>query len=119
MRDSIIVALGLTALPVVAFAADASPQLEVDTLMGKWLWAIGHENVDGYANCYWPDATDEMYDAKGQSSIVSGAAELRKRQQNWSDNIDFSTVDLRYPEPTRFLPGSGNVCVYSYGSVRK
>ena len=103
-----------TILPAGVFAAENSPQMEIDALVGKWLWAIAHEYVDGYANCYWPDATDEMYDAKGQSSIVIGSPALRQRQQEWFDNLDFSTLDLKYPEPTRFLPVTGDICVYSY-----
>jgi hypothetical protein len=110
----IILVLALVVFPIRTFAADSSPQLEIDALVGKWLWAIAHEYVDGYANCYWPDAINEMYDARGQSSVVVGVAALRKRQQEWSDNLDFSTIDTRYPEPTRFLPGSGDICVYSY-----
>jgi hypothetical protein len=47
--------LALLAAAVVYASADSPLQMEIDALMGKWQWALAHEYLDGYANCYWPD----------------------------------------------------------------
>ena len=95
-------------------AADSPMQMQVDALMAKWLWAIGHEYVDGYADCYWPDATVLSYDQAGQLTTLTGVKAIRQRQQDWSDQMDFSKIDLNWPEPTRFVPATGDVTVYVY-----
>lgn len=106
--------LSLLTCPVAFSSADASLQMEIDALMGKWMWALAHEYLDGYSNCYWPDATAETYDNMGQASLLSGIKAIRQRQQGWFDSNDFSKIDLNYPEPTRFLPSSGDIIVYLY-----
>ena len=106
-----VAALAAAAPPVMA---DNPPQMQIDALMAKWLWAIGHEYVEGYADCYWPDATVLTYDASGQVTTLTGVKAIRQRQQEWSDQTDFSKVDLAWPEPTRFVPSAGDVTVYVY-----
>jgi hypothetical protein len=107
-------ALALLAGAVVYARADSPLQMEIDALMGKWQWALAHEYLDGYANCYWPDATAETYDNMGQAFLLSGIKAIRQRQQGWFDTYDYSKIDLNYPEPTRFLPSSGDIIVYLY-----
>jgi hypothetical protein len=97
-----------------ALWAQSSRQIEADALIAKWLWSISHEYIDGYANCYWPEATIETYDNKGQSSLLTGVKAIRQRQQDWADKMDFSKVDVNYPDPTRFVPANGDIYVYSY-----
>jgi ketosteroid isomerase-like protein len=102
-----------TGVPL-ALSAAPSLQAQADALMQKWRTAISQEDVDGYAGCYWPDATNQAYDKKGQSTLLTGAKALRDRQQEWSNNLDFSTFNMTYPEPSRFVPASGDMCVYAY-----
>ncbi len=112
------VKLVLPAVLALSFSAalchgQSPAQMEADALVAKWLWAIGHEYVEGYANCYWPDATSDVFDKSGQHSVLDVKA-LRKRQQEWSDTMDFSKLDLNYPEPTRFVPTGEGLIVYVY-----
>lgn len=102
-----------TGVPLPLSAAP-SLQAQADALMQKWRTAISREDVDGYASCYWPDATNQIYDKKGQSTLLTGVKALRDRQQEWSNNLDFSTFNMAYPEPSRFIPASGDMCVYAY-----
>jgi hypothetical protein len=100
----------------VLLPLSAAPSLQVlaEALMQKWRTAISREDVDGYASCYWPDVTNQLYDKKGQSTLLTGVKALRDRQQEWSNNMDFSTFNMAYPEPSRFIPDSGDMCVYAY-----
>jgi hypothetical protein len=95
-------------------SAASSLQAPADALMQKWRTAISREDVDGYTSCYWPDATNQMYDTQGQSTLLTGVKALRDRQQEWSNNLDFSTFNMAYPEPSRFIPASGDMCAYAY-----
>lgn len=106
--------LALVAGGVTVVMADSQTQMQIDALMAKWLWAIGHEYVDGYAECYWPDATVVNYDVMGQLTTLTGAKAIRQRQQEWADQLDFSKVDLAWPEPTRFIPAAGDISVCMY-----
>ena len=100
----------------VPFVLSAAPSLQAqaDALMKKWRTAIGREDIDGYASCYWPDVTHEWYDAKGQPSLLAGVKALRDRQQEWANNMDFSTFNMDYPAPWRFFSDAGDMCMYAY-----
>ena len=115
MRTAFVLAcvIVLTAGGVAAAAADASLQTQIDALMTKWVWAIGHEYVDGYAECYWPEATAVTHDRAGQViATLAGVKAIRQRQQDWSDQMDMSKIDLA-GETTRFLPSDdGDIAMY-------
>jgi hypothetical protein len=116
VKKAIIVSLVLVLIcgGATAMWADPPTQVQVDALMAKWLWAIGHEYVDGYAECYWSDATVVGYDSMAQFTTLTGAKAIRQRQQEWSDQMDFSKMDLNWPEPTRFIASTGDISVCLY-----
>jgi hypothetical protein len=110
----LICVLAITGGSIGAFAAPSPVQKEIDALMAKWRWAISNEFVDEYIKCYWPEITDQAYDNQGQPSILTGLEAMRQRQQEWSDTLDMSKMDMNYPEPLRFIPASGDIVVYQY-----
>jgi hypothetical protein len=116
VKKTILVSLVLVLACSGAAATWAEPptQVQVDALMAKWLWAIGHEYLDGYADCYWPDATVVGYDAAGRFMTLADAKAIRQRQQEWSDQMDYSKIDLSWPEPTRFSASTGDISVCLY-----
>lgn len=116
MKKAILLAwiIALAAGGITVVMADSPMQVQIDALMAKWLWAISHEYVDGYAECYWPEATVVSYDVTGQLTTLTNAKAIRQRQQEWADTIDFSTMDLNWPEPTRFIPAVGDISVCMY-----
>lgn len=50
----------------------------------------------------------------GQLTTLTGVKGIRQRQQEWADTMDFSKVDLNWPEPTRFIPAVGDISVCMY-----
>ena len=116
MKKAVMLAwvIALAAGGITVVMADSPMQVQLDALMAKWLWAIFHEYVDGYADCYWPEATVVNYDVMGQLTTLTGAKAIRQRQQGWADTIDFSKADLSWPEPTRFIPAVGDISVCMY-----
>ncbi len=114
MRTALVlIAAVLLAGGAAIAGADSPTQVQIDALMAKWLWAIGHEYVDGYAECYWPDATVVTYDRAGQPvATLTGVKAIRQRQQDWADNVDFSKVNLE-GDTTRYLPtDGGDIAMY-------
>jgi len=112
---TICAALFVLLVPVGAATADDSVQKALDSLVKQWLQVIMAEDMNGYSDCYWPDASIVTYGATGLSSLLEGSAAIRKRQQLWADKLDFSTMVLKYPEPHRFLTATGgDTYIYIY-----
>jgi hypothetical protein len=109
MKKSTVICVVLIAmlLPVGVASADDTAQKALDSLLKQWLQVIMAEDVNGYADCYWPDASIVTYAATGKSSLLEGSRAIRQRQQEWADKLDFSKMVLQYPEPRRFLTTTG------------
>lgn len=108
-----LVLAGALLLVPCSFAQEAV-QRELDALANKWVNALLSEDLAAWADCYWPDAVSVHYNPAGDSKLLEGSAAIRNEQAGWFANVDYAAMGLVYPEPARFLPGSGDMPVYIF-----
>ena len=109
-----LVVVALMFFSSIAAWAQGTGRVTGEQLMRQWIAALRSEDINGYASCYWPEATLLSYNTNGDSKLLEQVEAIRRNQKMLFDNFDFASMNLTYANPRRIESGSGSREIFVY-----
>jgi hypothetical protein len=109
----------LSTIAAETITAQNADRSTTDALMSTWITSLQSENIEGFASCYWPDATLFSFNPNGNSSLLEGVGAIKSNQATLFAAFDYKAMNLTYPQALRFPSMRSAKSIYVYDNRAK